>query len=89
MCVRVCDLEYVFVIWGGYDYSPLNYRSLLQKSFIKETIFCKKRPIILRSLLIVAIPYEFCMEFTYEFMLTRIHIRICAYIYEYVYIHIF
>ena len=29
-------------IWGGYnEYVPYNYRSLLQKSPIKETIFCE------------------------------------------------
>ena len=31
------------LLWGGYDQqAPENYRSLLQKSPIKETLFCKK-----------------------------------------------
>ena len=31
-------------VWGGFGkYDRLNYRSLLQKSPIKETIFCKKK----------------------------------------------
>ena len=38
---------------GYYHCRAENYRSLLQKSRIKETTFCKKRPMILRSLLIV------------------------------------
>jgi len=41
----------------------LNYRSLQQKSPAKETYILKKRPIILRSLLIEATPYFYvCSE---------------------------
>ena len=33
----------IFLVWGGYDQeTPENYRSLLQKSPIQETLFCKR-----------------------------------------------
>jgi len=41
-------------------------RSLLQKSPVKETIFCKKRPIILRGLLSVVTPYAKCVTHIYR-----------------------
>jgi len=45
------------VVCGGYDEeAPWNHRSLLQDTVSFIGLFCQKRPIFLRSLLIVAIP---------------------------------
>ena len=68
-CVRhTAQMTYRLVEMGlGYDYGvsmgwlrlvgSINYRSLLQKSPIKETIFCK-RDLELSILLTVATPYN-------------------------------
>jgi len=65
----------------------LNYRSLLQKSPIKETMFCKddilqKKPISLRNLLIVATPYDMIhLYVTWFIICDMIHLYVTWFIY--------
>jgi len=46
------------IIWSGYDQlAPSNYRSLFQNIGLVCRALMQKRPVVVRSLLIVATPY--------------------------------
>ena len=61
------------VIWDGYDYqAPYNYRSLLQKSPIKERIFCK-RPV---AYVIEGCRVNMCV-FSFTYIYSYVSICVC------------